>query len=284
MCGEQPTITALRITRRATWPAFLNGLPRQLADELKQGGEDRLLAGRRARGRTNGTPVACPALSQVHAGDAAAAVDEIPAPVRRCSSARSAAAAWLRAAISPRPVIACHQTAGGINEWSTIFGAPHAAHDLITSTASGPPLHERRQVATDAAEARLQALTLLDPATDRTTRPARSRRHCVIRIIECGTRRDVRRRALPARTRNGHCSPPGLAFWQPCEAGPHCLAKAPSQPPCWPRCDGIGFWLFGMRYRQHEPVWGATTDTAVDLRSTCAMGLVNTGAVAPSSS
>jgi len=37
-----------------------------------------------------------------------------------------------------------------------------------------------------------------------------------------------------------------------------------------------GFYVAGMRYRQPEPVWGGTVDTAVDLRCTCAMGLVST--------
>lgn len=37
-----------------------------------------------------------------------------------------------------------------------------------------------------------------------------------------------------------------------------------------------GFFLAGMHCRQHEPVWGGTVDTAVDLRCTCAMGLVGT--------
>jgi hypothetical protein len=32
----------------------------------------------------------------------------------------------------------------------------------------------------------------------------------------------------------------------------------------------------GIRLRQPEPVWGGTVDTAVDLRATCAMGLVQT--------
>ena len=32
-----------------------------------------------------------------------------------------------------------------------------------------------------------------------------------------------------------------------------------------------------MRYRQHEPVWGGTADTAVDVRASCAMGLVASG-------
>ncbi|MCG6862284.1 MAG: hypothetical protein LJE70_13565 [Chromatiaceae bacterium] len=37
-----------------------------------------------------------------------------------------------------------------------------------------------------------------------------------------------------------------------------------------------GFFIAGMKYRQLEPVWGGTVDTAVDLRCSCAMGLVGT--------
>jgi hypothetical protein len=38
----------------------------------------------------------------------------------------------------------------------------------------------------------------------------------------------------------------------------------------------IDFFIAGLHYHQHEPVWGGTQDTAVDLRVSCAMGLVNT--------
>jgi hypothetical protein len=38
----------------------------------------------------------------------------------------------------------------------------------------------------------------------------------------------------------------------------------------------IDFFIAGLRYHQHEPVWGGTEDTATDLRVSCAMGLVNT--------
>lgn len=37
-----------------------------------------------------------------------------------------------------------------------------------------------------------------------------------------------------------------------------------------------GFYIRGMKYEQREPVWGGRVDTAVDLRCTCAMGLVGT--------
>jgi len=37
-----------------------------------------------------------------------------------------------------------------------------------------------------------------------------------------------------------------------------------------------GFFLAGLRYRQLEPVYGGSVDTAVDLRRSCALGLVGT--------
>lgn len=36
------------------------------------------------------------------------------------------------------------------------------------------------------------------------------------------------------------------------------------------------FYVEGLRYRQPEPVWGGSVDTAVDLRVTCAIGLAAT--------
>ena len=42
-------------------------------------------------------------------------------------------------------------------------------------------------------------------------------------------------------------------------------------------CDDVELYLAGLRYRQLEPVWGGTQDTAVDVRCNCAMGLVSSG-------
>jgi hypothetical protein len=42
-------------------------------------------------------------------------------------------------------------------------------------------------------------------------------------------------------------------------------------------CSDAGFFLRGLAYRQLEPVWGGTADTAVDVRASCAMGLVASG-------
>ncbi|MEA3277642.1 MAG: HEAT repeat domain-containing protein [Pseudomonadota bacterium] len=41
-------------------------------------------------------------------------------------------------------------------------------------------------------------------------------------------------------------------------------------------CQDSDFYNAGLSYRQHEPVWGGSVDTAVDLRATCATGLVAT--------
>ncbi len=41
--------------------------------------------------------------------------------------------------------------------------------------------------------------------------------------------------------------------------------------------DAPELYLRGLRYRQLEPGWGGPSDAAVDVRSICAMGLVNTG-------
>jgi HEAT repeat protein len=41
-------------------------------------------------------------------------------------------------------------------------------------------------------------------------------------------------------------------------------------------CQDVELYRVGLRLRQAEPVWGGSVDTAVDLRATCAMGLVQT--------
>ena len=38
----------------------------------------------------------------------------------------------------------------------------------------------------------------------------------------------------------------------------------------------VDFFIAGLGYHQYEPVWGGSEDTAIDLRVSCAMGLVNT--------
>ena len=59
---------------------------------------------------------------------------------------------------------------------------------------------------------------------------------------------------------------------------PSCLAKkAIARAFVALDCSDAEFFLRGLEYRQLEPVWGGTADTAVDVRASCAMGLVASG-------
>lgn len=64
----------------------------------------------------------------------------------------------------------------------------------------------------------------------------------------------------------------------PAKRDANCLAKkAIARALVNLECDDAAFFLDGLCYRQHEPVWGGSIDTAVDVRCSCAMGLVATG-------
>lgn len=129
VCGEHPTITSLAhheekpLTRIAEWT------PRQLADELKNGGDDRLMLvdvrepAEWAAGRLPGSvhiPLAT--LPQRMA--------EIPAdvtPVFICAiGGRSMAACRLFSSMHDRDAV---NLAGGVVEWSSEFGAPPKPDD-----------------------------------------------------------------------------------------------------------------------------------------------------------
>jgi len=59
---------------------------------------------------------------------------------------------------------------------------------------------------------------------------------------------------------------------------PNCLAKKAIVRALYELdCDDVDFFLAAIRYRQMEPVWGGSVDTAADLRSSAAMGLVASG-------
>jgi len=59
---------------------------------------------------------------------------------------------------------------------------------------------------------------------------------------------------------------------------PHCIAKqAIARALVNLDCQNVDFFLAGIRYRQLEPVWRGSADAAIDLRCSCAMGLVATG-------
>jgi HEAT repeat protein len=59
---------------------------------------------------------------------------------------------------------------------------------------------------------------------------------------------------------------------------PNCLAKKAIMRALYDLdCEDTHFYRAALRYRQMEPVWGGTVDTAADLRSSAAMGLVASG-------
>jgi hypothetical protein len=65
---------------------------------------------------------------------------------------------------------------------------------------------------------------------------------------------------------------------KPVKADPNCLAKkAIVRALVALDCDDVELYRRGLGLRQHEPVWGGTRDTAAEVRSFCAMGLVASG-------
>lgn len=65
---------------------------------------------------------------------------------------------------------------------------------------------------------------------------------------------------------------------KPLKSDPSCFAKkALARALVALDCSDTLFYRNALRYEQHEPVWGGTADTAVDVRASCAMGLVASG-------
>jgi hypothetical protein len=65
---------------------------------------------------------------------------------------------------------------------------------------------------------------------------------------------------------------------KPLKEDPSCFAKkALARALVALDCNDVDFLLAGVRYRQLEPVWGGTADTAAEVRASCAMGLVASG-------
>jgi hypothetical protein len=65
---------------------------------------------------------------------------------------------------------------------------------------------------------------------------------------------------------------------RPVKTDPNCLAKkAIVRALVALDCDDVEFYRRGLGLRQPEPVWGGTRDTAAEVRSFCAMGLVASG-------
>ncbi len=65
----------------------------------------------------------------------------------------------------------------------------------------------------------------------------------------------------------------------PLRSDPGCTAKgAIARALVALDCANVDIFLTGIGWRQLEPVWGGSLDTAVDVRSSCAIGLASTGA------
>jgi HEAT repeat protein len=128
-------------------------------------------------------------------------------------------------------------------------------------------------------EEELAALNALDPAAERG-----AQNEAISLALASKHYRVVTRAATLAGERVLHERIPDLlAAWprflhDPVKQDPHCLAKAAITGALLAlEFDDSTFWLAGMRYRQNEPVWGGSTDTAVDVRCNCALGLAGSG-------
>ncbi|HEV2702033.1 MAG TPA: hypothetical protein VGV09_10410 [Steroidobacteraceae bacterium] len=131
------------------------------------------------------------------------------------------------------------------------------------------------------AQAALDALNQLAPVTPRTEllaslKKALGDRHFLV----------VSRAATLSGERLLHELLPDLLhaharFLQdPVKRDPQCKAKgAIARALVALECQDIAFYRAGIAYRQLEPVWGGRTDTATDLRCSCAMGLAASGHV-----
>ena len=136
-----------------------------------------------------------------------------------------------------------------------------------------------RQSADAKAQAALDVLNALEPVAPRTEtaavlKKALADRHFLV----------VSRAATLAGERLLHELIPDLctAFTRfvqdPVKRDPRCKAKnAIARALVTLECQDSAFYQNGILYRQLEPVWGGRTDTATDVRCSCAMGLAASG-------
>src|ERR1700736_3512461 len=128
-------------------------------------------------------------------------------------------------------------------------------------------------------EKKLDALNALDPTADRSVQNATIKKyladkHCrvVARAATLAGERSLRERLpdlLSAYSR---------FLVEPIKQDPHCIAKqAIARALVNMECQDVAFFLGGIRYEQLEPAWGGSADAAIDVRCSCAMGLVATG-------
>lgn len=126
------------------------------------------------------------------------------------------------------------------------------------------------------AEQSLEALNALEPTTDRALQ-----NEAVQRYLEDRHARVVAKAARLAEERALHERMSDLLkAWprftvDPIKRDPKCIAKqAIARALLALDCQNQEFFLQGIRYRQLEPIWGGSADAAIDVRCTCAMGLV----------
>jgi HEAT repeat protein len=131
----------------------------------------------------------------------------------------------------------------------------------------------------EAVEQSLDALNALQPTADRAVQNAVVQKH-----LEDRHYRVVARAASLAGERSLHERVPDLLqayprfTVDPVKRDPKCIAKQViARALVTLDCQNHEFFLQGIRYRQLEPVWGGSADAAIDVRCSCAMGLVASG-------
>ena len=128
-------------------------------------------------------------------------------------------------------------------------------------------------------EAKLDALNALEASTDRAVL-----NDAVGKALQDKHYRVAGKGALLAEERQlAERIPDLLAAYarflqDPIKRDPNCIAKkAIVRALVALECRDVQFYLEGVRYVQLEPAWGKPVDTAVDVRGSCALGLVNSG-------
>jgi hypothetical protein len=130
-----------------------------------------------------------------------------------------------------------------------------------------------------AEEQGLEALSSLQPTAERAVQNAVVQTHLEHRHF-----RVVAKAAALAEERALHERIPDLLrayprfTVDPVKRDPKCIAKqAIARALVALDCQNQDFFLQGIRYRQPEPMWGGSADAAIDIRCSCAMGLVASG-------
>lgn len=128
-------------------------------------------------------------------------------------------------------------------------------------------------------EKKLEALNALDPTAHRFVQNATIKKY-----LEDKHSRVVARAATLAGERSLRERLPDLLsayarfLVDPIKQDPRCIAKqAIARALVSLECTDVMFFLEGIRCQQLEPVWGGSADAAIDVRCSCAMGLVSTG-------